>query len=369
MPTLAPVSLVVVQRRTMEPSPQVRIAPSPDLSRTLQEARAIADGVSQQLNTAHLLLALFTVPNPAEVLLRERGVDENVLLERLREAGHDVPGAVREVLDQAEQTALRCDARSTNTLHLLVGVLRVRESLAYWLLERSIEPLAPFRNQVMSFVTGILPRRLLAPLQEAKATSRRREERPRNPNPNDDVVMSKHTIVDGDLPKDSAPPPEARPLPASASAVDDAEHPWADEDASAGASQSPPPPPLPPARTTAAKQQKRRGHITRAPTLPPTDYDLDPDRFPWLTALGRNLTSLAALGQLDPAVGRSAEVSQIIDVLGKRRANNPCLVGEPGVGKTAIAEGLAVKLVTGDPEVSSLYGKVIIELDMGRITA
>jgi ATP-dependent Clp protease ATP-binding subunit ClpC len=104
-------------------------------------------------------------------------------------------------------------------------------------------------------------------------------------------------------------------------------------------------------------------------TLPPTAFDLDADRFPWLTSLGRNLTAMAVHGTLDPSVGRAAELEQLIDVLGKRRANNPCLVGEPGVGKTAIVEGLAVKLMRGDVDVAPLHGKVIIELDMGRIVA
>src|SRR3970282_1393109 len=63
------------------------------------------------------------------------------------------------------------------------------------------------------------------------------------------------------------------------------------------------------------------------------------------------------------------ELEQLIDVLGKRRANNPCLVGEPGVGKTAIVEGLAVRIVRADLDVAPLFGKTILELDMGRILA
>jgi ATP-dependent Clp protease ATP-binding subunit ClpC len=343
----------------MELSASTRLPPAADLARTLQEARAIADGVGQQLSTAHLLLALFTVPNPAEVLLRERAVDEDVLLELLKKGGHDPASAVRLVLDQAEQTALRCDARHCNTLHLLVGFLRVRESLAFGLLEQAVDPLPVFRNMVMSFVTGVLPRRLLQPLNDARAQRRApppKKEPPRAANPNDDWVVPKKTFLD------PGPPAAARPLPPPPENVASAEG----ESLVAGSelpleekAESAPP----------ARDQGKRYHITRAPTLPPTDYDLDPDRFPWLTSLGRNLTALATLGQLDPAVGRSSEISQIIDVLGKRRANNPCLAGEPGVGKTAIVEGLAVKLVTGDPEVASLFGKVIIELDMGRITA
>jgi ATP-dependent Clp protease ATP-binding subunit ClpC len=351
----------------MEAGPSSRLSPAADFSRALSEARAIADGVGQQLNTAHLLLALFTVPNPAEVLLHERRVDEDTFLELLREGGHEPSGCVRSVLDQAEQTALRCDARQTNTLHLLVGFLRVRESLAFWLLDRAVDELPQFRNQVMSFVTGVLPRRLLQPLQDAKATQRQipgvRPDRPRAADPNDDWVVPKRTWIDptpvegGNLPK------KTRPLPAPEDSFVDEPSDWPEEPEPRASE--------PRARSegSADKSDQKHFHITRYPTLPPTDYDLDPERFAWLTSLGRNLTSLAAHGELDPVIGRSSELEQIIDVLGKRRANNPCLVGEPGVGKTAIAEGLAVKLVAGDPDVAPLFGKVLIELDMGRITA
>jgi ATP-dependent Clp protease ATP-binding subunit ClpC len=353
----------------MDLSTSSRTPPAADLTRTLQEARAIADGVGQPLTTAHLLLALFTVPNPAEVLLAERDVDEDVLLDFLRSGGHEPSGCVKRVLDQAEQTALRCDARQANTLHLLVGFFKVKDAVAHRLLEQAIPNLPQFRNMVLSFVTGVLPRRLLQPMQDARQTTRRppRDERPRASDPRNDWVVPKGTLIDGglpssleedDLPKKVGSP---RPLPDSVVAasaddeiVDDYE-----------SLLSEPPEPV----KTKQKAKPKRFHITTLPTLPPTAYDLDPDNFPWLSSLGRNLSSLAALGELDPVVGRSAEVTQIIDVLGKRRANNPCLVGEPGVGKTAIAEGLAVKLVHGDPEVAPLEGKLIIELDMGRITA
>lgn len=110
-------------------------------------------------------------------------------------------------------------------------------------------------------------------------------------------------------------------------------------------------------------------HITMLPQKSSTPFDLDPKRFPWLTMLGRNLTAMAYHNQLDCAIGREQEISQIIDTLGKRRANNPCLVGDPGVGKTAIVEGLAIQMAKGDSQVAALEGKALIELDMNSITA
>src|SRR5688572_20042334 len=102
-----------------------RMPPAPDLSRALTDARAIADGVGRTLSTSHVLLALFTVTNPAEVLLLEHSVDEDKLLTLIDPKSEEGAGALRSVLDVAEETALRCDARQANTLHLLVALLKV----------------------------------------------------------------------------------------------------------------------------------------------------------------------------------------------------------------------------------------------------
>ncbi|WP_414576386.1 ATP-dependent Clp protease ATP-binding subunit [Anabaena sp. CCY 9402-a] len=83
---------------------------------------------------------------------------------------------------------------------------------------------------------------------------------------------------------------------------------------------------------------------------------------------GRNLTKLAQEGKLDPVVGREKEIERAIQILGRRTKNNPVLIGEPGVGKTAIAEGLAQRIINQDvPEV--LEGKQVISLDMGLLVA
>jgi ATP-dependent Clp protease ATP-binding subunit ClpC len=83
---------------------------------------------------------------------------------------------------------------------------------------------------------------------------------------------------------------------------------------------------------------------------------------------GRNLTKLAQAGELDPVVGRQKEIERTIQILGRRTKNNPVLIGEPGVGKTAIAEGLAQRIVNQDvPEV--LFNKQVISLDMGLLVA
>ncbi|BBD61154.1 UvrB/UvrC protein [Nostoc sp. HK-01] len=87
-----------------------------------------------------------------------------------------------------------------------------------------------------------------------------------------------------------------------------------------------------------------------------------------LEEFGRNLSKLAQEGKLDPVVGREKEIERAIQILGRRTKNNPVLIGEPGVGKTAIAEGLAQRIVNQDvPEL--LLNKQVISLDMGLVVA
>src|SRR5262249_44717119 len=87
-----------------------------------------------------------------------------------------------------------------------------------------------------------------------------------------------------------------------------------------------------------------------------------------LERYGRDLTELAKQDKLDPVIGRDEEIRRVIQVLSRRTKNNPVLIGNPGVGKTAIAEGLARRIVRGDvPE--GLKNKRIVALDMGALIA
>src|SRR5690554_6194409 len=107
--------------------------------------------------------------------------------------------------------------------------------------------------------------------------------------------------------------------------------------------------------------QSVRGHQRVTSPNPEATYEA-------LERFGRDLTKLAAAGKLDPVIGRDEEIRRAIQVLSRRTKNNPVLIGEPGVGKTAIVEGLAQRIARGDvPE--GLKGRRIIALDMGALVA
>ncbi|MBA2429034.1 MAG: AAA family ATPase, partial [Thermoleophilaceae bacterium] len=97
--------------------------------------------------------------------------------------------------------------------------------------------------------------------------------------------------------------------------------------------------------------------------------DQDPEeKYQALERYGRDLTQAAEDGKLDPVIGRDDEIRRVVQVLSRRTKNNPVLIGEPGVGKTAIAEGLALRIVSGDvPE--SLRDRRVVSLDIGSLIA
>ncbi|MGB5283272.1 MAG: ATP-dependent Clp protease ATP-binding subunit, partial [Polyangiales bacterium] len=98
-------------------------------------------------------------------------------------------------------------------------------------------------------------------------------------------------------------------------------------------------------------------------------FSLDARKYPTLAKLGRNLTEMASLGRIDEVIGRDDEIERLLDVLARRRSNNPILVGAPGVGKTAIVEGLARRLAHGGDGVRGLEGTILVELSAGGLVS
>ncbi|HEY3588334.1 MAG TPA: AAA family ATPase, partial [Myxococcaceae bacterium] len=298
---------------------------SSDLALVLSEADDIAQSVSQKPTTAHAVLALFTVDNPGQRLLKERGVDEDRLLALVKSAPIEPDGTLRELRERAREIARACGSREADCLHLLIAVTRLR-CAGHELLAGTGLDLTAVRNTALSyFLSGRMPRKF-GP-RDARSPAR---PAPVPPRASTTVALlpegSPRALVDSDGEALAAFPLSPAPAPAPALA--------------------------PVLRV-----------VTPAEGLP---WELDPDTFPLLAQLGRNLTALAREGGLDPVVGRSREMEEVLDVLGKRRTNNPCLVGEPGVGKTAVVEGVAQRLLSAPGDLGK---KVVVELSTADLLA
>jgi ATP-dependent Clp protease ATP-binding subunit ClpA len=155
-----------------------------------------------------------------------------------------------------------------------------------------------------------------------------------------------------------APPPAApviAPVMASAGVVDD----WVD---SRGQGRVLPVPPGAPASGPQSATD------LRLEALGPDGAPLEPGEPAALERYGRDLTAAARAGELDPVIGRDGEIRRLIQVLSRRSKNNPVLIGEPGVGKTAVAELLAQRIVAGEVP-DSLKGQRLVALDLGALIA
>jgi ATP-dependent Clp protease ATP-binding subunit ClpC len=300
---------------------------SSDLGQVLAEAEDIARSVHQTLTSAHVVLALFTVDNPGARLLRERGVDEDILLAKLNGAPTEPEGTFAEVRVRAQDIARHCGSQEVDCLHLLIAVTRVR-CAAQTLLAAVHLDLMQLRNTALSyFLSGRMPRKLLqrTPTPPPAPAARTLPALPRPTTalavatPAPAALLSPRALFDVEPEIEALPPVKAEP---------------------------------PMLRVVPATEEDASG--------------LDAQAFPLLTQLGRNLTTAARAGRLDPVVGRSREIDEVLDVLGKRRANNPCLVGEPGVGKTAVVEGVAQRLVGAS---GHLGRTMIVELSTADLVA
>jgi len=319
---------------------------STDLAQVLTEAKDIAGTVNQPLTTAHVLLAMFTVENRAALLLKERGVDEDRLLELLTTAPREQDGLVRELRERAHEIAHGCGSTEADCMHTLIAATRLRCAAQDLLFKTGLD-LTGLRNTALSYFTsGRMPRRLLLsrelpPGVPRSPSSGRPIGAPPAPMPHPMAQIRTATLPTAKPPAATLKPLTARDL------VDEITDREVQELEAVAAQVSPAPPPVSePAAYSGAQ--------------------LDARAFPLLTSLSRNLTALAKAGQLDPVVGRAKEIDEVIDILGKRRTNNPCLVGEPGVGKTAVVEGVAQQLAQLKGPVGE---RIILELDMGTLVA
>jgi ATP-dependent Clp protease ATP-binding subunit ClpC len=346
---------------------------SEELEKALLEAEDIARQTSGTTTSLHFLLAFFTFRNQAERLLRGRGISEDLLLARIGENFEERKDTLEEILERATRVAASCGARSVGTLHAVVALTRSRDSVAYRLLGQVMPSVSALRTRALTLLTGAVPRWLDAPPHPhasahaselaysvrpspaRKAVPEGLPRRPRDPGVGQShgihwapPVVSKSASHPG---RRLSPPPSPRGL--NRSPAETVPNPECEISPVQGPSHAEPIVAIPVAAPPDRPSDK--GH-----------WHLDPAEYPWLARLGRNLSQEASEGRLDRLVGRNNEVAQLIDILGKRRANNPCLIGEPGVGKTAVVEGLAIRLLRCPPE-DPLGQTIVVGLDVGSL--
>jgi ATP-dependent Clp protease ATP-binding subunit ClpC len=400
---------------------------SKELAAVVDESRAIAGRLSHAHTSAHVLICLFTVTNQASEFLIDRDVTLEGLLDAIQEKPVEPGDLFSRVQRRAEEVARVSRSSQVNSLHVLVALCSFVDSAAYRLMEQVEVDVAQIRNLAL----GRLARQQEPELEAATGPhafihvdrNPSRPTRQLGANGSGDPLGIPRPVrpaappVPAAEPDDAASddgPPTARGLrepddvrrrrrAMDRPGHDAPEHDGRDTERTLAArlkeSDKGPAPSRPPARpldapvaapSPAAAWSRP---LARSIPLPPTvnrvaapgtagtvaadgkvkrhQLVLRDMQFPLLCKHGRNLSLLAFDGKIDPVVGRDDEIERLVDILNKRRTNNPLLLGDPGVGKTAVVEGLARWIVGADGTrpVPGLEGRIVVELEASKMIA
>lgn len=336
----------------------------PELVEIRKAAEDLAKTRGERFSTAHVLAALSGKPGDVAQLLADRRLDGDTLLRAARVATDGSPDAMVRAVQRAREFAQRAlqraplakgeiDNRAPTALHLLFALCQDTTSAAYRAMVQCGTDVAKLRSAALQLATGAaVPRR------------------PTGLGPQ----MAPSPLTLRSLPAPSpqrSPSPQARPHGATTVTVAPppvAQAPQAQAPQAAQPSLSPSSPPGSPTAPSRAHAHKPKKAEPPKKVAGGRSFDLDPKQFPLLASIGKNLTQMAADGTLDPAFGRDEEIERTLDVLAKRTANNPCLVGLAGVGKTSVVHGLAQRIAEGK-NVVSLDDRLVIEIELPTLLA
>ncbi|HEX7666601.1 MAG TPA: AAA family ATPase, partial [Polyangiaceae bacterium] len=306
-------------------------------------ADELAEKRKERATTGHLLAAIASKPGSAQDLLSERRLDVDVLLKAARVHTDDARDAVSRVMQRARDLASRGTTREVNALHLLFALCHERTTAAYRALEQCGSDVAKLRTAALQVATGMAPPRRIARVEAPAPSLRIAQTTPFRP-------MTPTLPPPSVRPSIMTPPPARPPLHVPVTVTT--------------AAPKPKKPHAPkPAPTPVARETKKHAH--EAPKKEASRFALDEKRFPLLAKLGKNLTLAASRGELDPVVGRQEEIEKILDVLARRNANNACVIGPAGVGKTSVVRGVALRAASR--EVLSLDENLIVEIEVASL--
>ncbi len=285
----------------------------------IAQARYAASRRSQRFTTGHCVLMMLDQNDDVRTLLLRAGVQENALVSALKVEVDEPALLFERAAERAAKLALEAGV-PVSAMHLLAAIVREPQSTAHRCFER----------------IGIGAGKIDAEVRAALGL---------------EAKVRPATI----------PPPPAR-LGVSLGAP-------------RPASELPPrrmnrritaPRPLAPAPV------ETREAAARAPDAEPEiagPFAIDARKYPLLAAIGTNLTAMAAAGAIDPVLTREPELERLLDVISRRRANHPLLVGPSGVGKTSVVHALALAVAAKAPETRSLVRRVVVEVSAGSLVS
>jgi ATP-dependent Clp protease ATP-binding subunit ClpC len=325
----------------------------PELVALRTLAEELASGRKERVTTAHLLAAIASRASPAAELLAERTLDPDRLLRAARASTDDEVDPLRRAIERAREIGSRMGATEPVGVHLLIALLSDRHSAGHRAIDQCGVDVNRLRVAAMNIGLGLVGRRHIVTRHATELAANAA------PRPSRRPAGTTVPLVPPSALRASSRPPAVQ----GGERAPDTQSNAAERTPAPSPSPSPSPSPALVGASRLAVQRKKTGR-----PLVTSRFALDAKAFPTLALFGKNLTLAAEAGELDPVVGRDAEIEQALDVLAKRQGNNPCLVGAAGVGKTSVVRALAQRIARAE-QVASLDDRIIVEVPITELLA